>query len=775
MILYLDVLAIMFRAYHAIPDLKNADGLPTGALYGLLTTLFRVVEELRPEKIIACFDRPEQTLRQELDENYKANRDLPEEDMVIQLQLAEEVLKAFGVDSFSKAGYEADDIIGTLATNSANNGEEVVVVTCDGDLLQLTTNPKIRVYMLRKGMSDFILYDEKEAEKKNKYKAKYITDYKGLAGDSSDNIKGVAGIGQVTATNLINKYGDLEKIYEAVSKNALIDDGFRERVLNLLKEGREMAFKSKELATIHVDVPIKPNKKIFENSWLEKINLSEAEKTLEMYDFKSLINRLRVLTKQKQTSENKTASPDVLDEYYKKAKILTFLLGGEKDLLLPEVILEETKQKNFKDAVLCLEELAEKEGLEYIWKNIEEPLISILEDMQKEGIKIDLKLKNKLSKKYQEKLEKLEKEIYKLAGREFNINSPKQLSEVLYKELNLSPKSSKKTSTGAKTTKEEVLLSLRDDHLIIDLILEYRHYKKLKTTYVDSLGKYIDEEDKIHTEFNQIGTVTGRLSSNNPNLQNIPNRGEDSKDIRSLFIAEEGFSFLSVDYSQIELRIAAILSGDEKLISAFEENKDIHKATADEVFGEADGISNKDKRTYAKTINFGILYGQGARALSQQLKISLEDAKNFIEKYKETYSQLMEYMENIIVDARENGYTKTAYGRKRKIFNINSTLHFVRAQAERFAINAPIQGTAADVIKLALINIVKEINKQQESENIKPILQIHDELVFEIKNEKLKKARDMIVKQMESIKLPQNTPITLKVNSKAGKSLGHLE
>ena len=773
MIVYLDTLAILFRSYYSnlSSGLVSKKGVPTGALYGLSNTLLKLIKELSPDHIVACFDSPEKTLREESFEQYKANRKEPEEDLVLQIQLSKKLLEDYGVHIYQKPGYEADDILGTLATKSAQDGEDVVVVTCDGDIFQLTTDKKIKVYFLRKGMSDFLLFDEKEVEKKNGYEAKYITDYKALAGDASDNIPGVKGIGKTTAIKLINQYGDIDNIYEALQKDKIKE--CTQRILNLLKEGKEMAYTSKDLATIHNDVPIKEFNSN-QPKWIERIEKERVNKTLEEYNFNSLSKRINDILghkEEKPISTNTNSNKGTITE----TSIALWILDSTKTLASETDILEHIKKNTIEEAQEYIFSELKKKGRYNVYKDIEEPLIPILTKMKETGILIDKAKLESLHKEYQKDIDGLKEKIYKLAGEEFNLNSPKQLGEILFDKLNLVPKGRKKTAGGGRTTKEATLITLMNEHSIIPLILDYRKKEKLRSTYIDALPNYIQEDGRIHARLNQNGTTTGRFSSTDPNLQNIPTRGEGGKEIREVFVSGKGKKLVSIDYSQMELRLAAILSKDQKLIEAFNSGMDIHTAVAAKMFAiDKDKITTQ-QRANAKEINFGILYGMGAQALRQNLKIPLIEAEKFLTDYKKAFPTLFEYLDSIKTSTHKTGQVETLFGRVREIEGIHSNLEFIKAQAERMAVNSVIQGTAADIIKIAMIKIDEMLKKEKLDSKTKLLLQIHDELLFEIEEDSVEISLEKIIKVMESVLPEDKVPVRLFVESNIGDSWGSLK
>lgn len=807
----LDTHAIIHRAYHALPEFMNSRGEPTGAIYGLATMLFKIITELNPDYIVACYDLPKKTFRHEAYDDYKAGRAKTDDALVAQLIRSREFFKALSIPMYECEGFEADDLLGTIVEqNKTNQNLDIVIASGDMDTLQLVLNKKVQVYTLKKGINDTILYDEEKVKERFGFDPIYLPDYKGLRGDPSDNIIGIKGIGEKTATILISKYGTVEKMYEMITKNekSVRDLGITERVFNLLKEGEDEAIFSKTLATIRRDAHIEFElpKKV----WKEEVAEDKVEEFFKTMEFKSLQSRfLKILN-----GEDSISSPPVKGEkperhrgpdsntppakshlplteedkiQQSKAKIAFWLLNSEKTNPDIEDVLEYKNSSSLDEAIEKMEEDIKKEELEYVYKEIELPLIPIIERMEKIGIKIDNDYLKNLSKEYHYDLEKLEKEIWGYSGREFNINSPKQLGEILFDEIKIGEVDGKslglkmkKTTGGARSTKESELEKLRPFHPIIEKILEYRELQKLLSTYIDTIPNEIGEDGRLHANFLQCGTTTGRFSSNNPNLQNIPTKTEKGKKIRNAFIAEEGYVLASFDYSQIELRIAALLSQDSYFIKTFQEGKDIHTAVAMKVFGVAEEDVTTDMRRRAKVINFGILYGMGVTALSQNLNSNRKEAQVFYDNYFKQFPTIAQYLESIKIFARNHKYTKTLFGRKRYFPAINSPLPFMKAMAERMATNAPIQGTAtADIIKIGMKNVEKELEKEGLLGEVRMVLQVHDELVYEIKEELLEKAERIIkngmIKAIPEEFLTEMTPVPLEVSFGFGKNWGELK
>ena len=702
-------------------------------------------------------------------------------------------------------GFEADDLLGTIAEEVKNiKNLEIIIASGDMDTLQLVEGKHVQVYTLKKGINDTILYNEEKVKERFGFDPIYLPDYKGLRGDPSDNIIGIKGIGEKTATTLISKYGTIEKMYKDIKSKPenLKILGVTERVFDLLKNGEDEAIFSKTLATIRRDAPI--NFKLAVNTWREVVDSDKVDSFFKEMEFKSLQSRfLRILdpsspakrrTEERSNVETPSASgisPEVAGDEnpldLEKAKIALWLLDSEKTNPSLEDILDYKNSHSLDESLKKMEEDIKKEDLDYVYREIEIPIIPIIDKMEKIGIKIDIDYLNKLSKEYHLDLEKLEKEIWEYAGREFNINSPKQLGEILFDEIKIGEVDGKslglkmkKTSGGARSTKESELEKLRTLHPIVDKILEHRELQKLLSTYIDTIPNMISSDSRLHSKFLQYGTTTGRFASNNPNLQNIPTKTERGKKIRNAFIADEGYLLVSFDYSQIELRIAALLSQDSYFIETFQEGKDIHNAVAMKVFGVKKEDVTADMRRRAKVINFGILYGMGVTALSQNLGTNRKDAQIFYDNYFNQFPSIAGYLESIKIFAREHKYTRTLFGRKRYFRAINSPLPFMKAMAERMATNAPIQGTAtADIIKIGMKKVEDELEKDGLTKDARMVLQVHDELVYEIKKEKLEIVEGIIEKMMveaipfEFIKDMNSVPLAVSVYS--GVNWGELK
>ncbi len=849
-IVIIDSNAIVHRSFHALPPLTAPDGSIANAVYGFTSMLIRMIRELEPDYIVATFDMASPTFRHVAYERYKAQRPKGPDELYAQIPKVKEVLSAFHIPVLEKEGYEADDIIGTLAKkiSQEHKNAEVIIVTGDLDTLQLVTDC-VRVYTMKKGVNETILYDEAAIKERYGLIPAELTDYKGLRGDPSDNIPGVKGIGEKTASELLQKYHSIEEVYRKLKKGELETS---ESIKKKLAAEEEEALFSKELATINQDVPI--DFSLEKMSWGGvREHLQEVETIFKKFGFRTLWDRLQMLVENapkgpediirdapSEVRVNALTSKKNLFEFFNKAsrnavwpmgydaenhnlhlysskemyscsdtlfekfsekekEVInsffannTFLVFNAKpifillersgiavtklwqDFLLAEFLLDAgRKEYSFERTIhrvlnkevktliealplfAALEKRLTKElkesNLQVVYETIELPLTPILAGMESRGIKCEKKTLADIGKRVNKKLELLTKKIYQVAGEKFNINSPRQLGEVLFVTLKIGGARIKKTKTGQFATAERELVKLKNTHPIIADILSYRELMKLKTTYIDALPALIASDGRLHTTFNQIGTSTGRLASENPNVQNIPIRSEIGREIRQAFVAEEGWNFLGFDYSQLELRIAASLSEDKKMIQAFRDGVDIHRLTASEINNIPLAEVTHELRQRAKTFNFGILYGMGPRSFAEGAGISMDEAKAFPEEYFHDFSLLAEYLEKTKEFARNNGYVETAFGRRRYLPNIVSPNIRDAAEAERMAINMPIQGTAADIIKLAMIQIDRWVRENKLSDSVRMLLQIHDELIFEVKENIVLDAKKEIKKIMESV------------------------
>lgn len=810
-IVLLDAHAIIHRAYHALPDFSGPDGQPTGALYGLSSMLLRIIGDLKPDYLAACYDLPKPTIRHEAYAAYKGTRAKSDDALVAQLQTSRDVFKAFCIPIYEREGFEADDILGTIAHMLKKDREvDVIIASGDMDTLQLIDGTRVRVYTLKKGLNDTIMYDEKAVVDRYGFGPSLVPDYKGLRGDPSDNIIGIPGIGEKTATELIQAFGHIEAMYKALKKDegAFAAKGVKPRIIGLLKEHEEDAVFSKMLATIRTDAPI-----AFSLKDAEARPETRAAAVLEMFDrfgFRSLRGRARAVLmhepqKGPESEDGMTAealaalaeedgnlkalrlageegaeAAPIDQEKLKEAQVMLWLLASDFTNASLEDVLAYTKTNDLDAAHAALAEKLQKGGrLLEVYERIEKPLIPVLDLMCKRGVLIDRAVLAKLADAYHAELAAVAARIYKAAGKEFNINSPKQLGDVLFDDLALKSSAAgvrmKKTAGGQRSTKESELEKLKGEHPIIGDILEYREINKLLGTYIDAIPPLLDSGSRLHTDMIQTGAATGRMASQNPNLQNIPIRSERGRAIRRAFIAPEGFTMVALDYSQIELRLAAILSGDEKLVEIFKSGRDVHTEVAALVFGVPSAEVDREMRRRAKVINFGILFGMGTVALRAQLGTSASEAQKFYDDYFATFTRLAQYLEETRGFARKHGYTETFYGRRREFSGMKSSLPYVRAQAERMAINAPIQGTEADIIKLAMVEIERFLAAEGLRDDAHLILQVHDELVYEIKKGSAASLVPRIKAAMEDV-FPKDAArgVPIIADAKAGPDWGAL-
>lgn len=784
-LILLDAHAIIHRAYHALPDFTSATGEPTGALYGLSAMLLKIVKDLRPDYIVACYDLPEPTYRHEVYEDYKAGRAKIDNELSVQLDSSREIFTAFNIPIYEHPSFEADDIIGTIVEQTKKQRDlDVIIASGDMDTLQLVDGKRVTVYTLRKGLSDTVTYDEKAVKERFGFGPELLPDYKGLRGDPSDNIVGVPGIGEKTATMLITEFGSIDAIYKTLKKGvaAFEKAGIKERIIHLLKEHEEEAMFSKMLATIRRDAPI--SFAVPREDWESSLKIEDVLEHFSKLGFRTLSDRVRTTfavdsedsEEAKASSEKKKdVSTSVKEDELRKTAIALWLLHSDTTNPTLEEILQYAHTTDFEKARELIYKKLREEKLEHVYQDIELPLIPVVEKMNKRGILLDLTYLKKLSTDYHKELSKLEKRVFKAAGGDFNINSPRQLAEVLFDKLGLAPKNQKRTATGQRSTRESELEKLKGEP-IIDDILAYRELQKLLSTYIDNLPNMVDSKKRLHATFVQSGTTTGRMSSQNPNLQNIPIKTELGRNIRHGFVASRGCELVALDYSQIELRIAAFLSGDEKLIDIFKKGGDIHEAVAAEVFDVPPEMVDAEMRRRAKVINFGILYGMGVNALRQSLETDRKEAQNFLNEYFKNFSGLANYLADTKAEAERKGYTETLFGRRRHFEGIRSHLPQVKAAAERMAINAPIQGTQADIIKLAMVKIDRYLTKTDVHEDAHLLLQVHDELVYEIKTSKVEEIAPEIQNIMESIvSLKGTRGVPLKVDVSRGKNWGDMK
>ena len=884
-LILIDGHSILNRAFYGVPDLTNAEGIHTNAMYGFLNILFKFLDEEKPDYITVAFDLSAPTFRHKAFDGYKGTRKPMQPELKQQVPLMKELLKAMNITVVEQEGYEADDILGTIAKESAAKGIDVSIVSGDRDLLQLADEHiKIRIPKTKKGVTEVEDYYPSDVFNLYGVTPHEFIDVKALMGDTSDNIPGAPGVGPKTASAIIQKYHSLDNVFEHLCELK------PPKAKTSITENIEQIKMSRFLSEIKIDVPIdykvedskagdffnensyelfkkynfKNMLKKFENTdiiakdpecyeyfkkisdfaegenvfnkamdiagGIEKIGLSivrESELTAvgitlsdtEIYYIpvsgfvteSYLADRLSDVVSV--ASNRNIASANIKDylDIFEKDKINGYPLVSEKafiDTAIAAYLLHpsnesydyeslgreflsltypsktellgklsinkavnEAEDNLIKYACLssyayykCADKITEQlksENMYELFETIEMPLIFVLFDMQQQGISVDKKALVDYSKVLGTKILVLEKEIYEAAGEEFNINSPKQLGVILFEKLGMP--NGKKTKSGYSTA-ADVLEKLAPDYPVVSKILEYRQLSKLKSTYADGLTQYISEDGRIHGTFNQTITATGRISSTEPNLQNIPIRMEMGKAIRKVFVPKNGFVFLDADYSQIELRILAHMSGDEKLIEAYNSSADIHRATAAQVFGVPLVVVTDEQRRNAKAVNFGIIYGMSSFGLSQDLSISRKEAKEYIERYFASYPTIKTFIDGLVSDAKEKGYSLTMYNRRREIPEIKSSNFMQRSFGERVAMNAPIQGTAADIIKLAMINVYNELKEHNLRSRL--ILQVHDELLVETAEDEVETVKQIMLDGMKnavSLKVP------LEVDLKEGK------
>lgn len=858
-LLILDSNSILNRAFYGVRYLSAKDGTPTNAIYGFLNILLKLIKEQEPDYICAAFDVKAPTFRHKQYEGYKAQRKPMPEGLAAQMPLAKDVLRAMSVTILEKEGYEADDIIGTVARLCEESEISCFIATGDKDDLQLASDKtKVILTVTKSGYNETIIYDDKAVKEKYHVTPTEFIDVKALMGDPSDNIPGVKGVGEKTAMSLIEKHHSIEYIYENID-----DIGLKGAMLQKMKDGREMAFMSKELATINRNTPIEFNteecvfdgfenngelyeilKRLELNSIIKKLDLSGGDNVKEnedifkdfsyqvgdknmisgdkvtvvldfdgdnissaavgvgnnavvlneqddikelleddsiakvMFDVKEAIVKLNGRIDIKNISDDTAIAAYLVDpakNEYTIEKLASEYFGTviEKPEVKQLSLLDDVETDRSEYLAKCAvalgvlnERIGDKikeNGQEKLYNEVELPLVTVLAHLEINGFLVDDNQLKEFADKLGEKIDALTNEIYMLAGEEFNINSPKQLGVILFEKLELKPV--KKTKTGYATN-ADVLEKLRDKHPIVNFIMEYRQLAKLKSTYCDGLTAVVNPNThRIHSVFTQTVTVTGRLSSTEPNLQNIPTRTELGREIRKMFVAKDGYVLVDADYSQIELRVLAHIANDETMINAFRNNEDIHAVTASQVLGIPLEDVTKEQRSSAKAVNFGIVYGIGEFSLAQDLHISVKEAKAYIESYLEKYNGVRNYMESIKEQAKKDGYVKTMLNRIRYIPELKSPNYNIRQFGERVALNTPIQGTAADIIKLAMVRVDNRlINEGLKS---KLILQVHDELIVEAHKDEVDKVKQILSEEMQSA-MELNVP--LKVDMSTGHS-----
>ena len=727
--LLIDANSIFHRAYHALPRFKTKKGELTNAVYGFALILMKALKELKPQYVAAAFDVEGPTFRDVEYEEYKGTREKAPDELYAQIPRIKEVLSAFSIPIYEKQGFEADDIIGTVSKLVEEKGKDIKIIIVSGDLdtLQLVSE-HTKVYTMKKSVQDTVLYGVAAVEERFGLIPEQLADYKGLRGDPSDNIIGVPGVGEKTAAALLKRYGNLDDMYGSIESEK--PDIISERIYGILKENKEQAFFSRMLATIRRDVKIKFS--LNDARW-GGFQPEDAKRLFRELEFNRLLDGLKEL--------EGFEGPDPQD------------IGDGKSSRSQNMLRDVLDAR---DAGILSEKIF----------GIEKELVPVILKMEQKGIKIDKNSLARLRKKLEKKLGDIEEKIYKEAGLKFNINSSQQLSEVLFEKLGMDPKGLRKTPGKKISIAASELEKLRGQHPVVDLVFEQREIQKLLSTYVIPLPDLADAGGRIHTVFDPFGASTGRLSSKNPNLQNIPIRGEFASDIRRSFIPEKGNRFMACDYSQMELRIAAHLANDKNMIDVFRRDEDIHVHTAALVFGVKEKEVTSEMRYRAKALNFGIIYGIGPKAFAESAQISFDEAKKFIQRYLEVFRGVAEYMEETKQKAHELGYAETLFGRKRFITDLSSPNPMLRAMAERAAINMPVQGTAADIVKMAMVKADSELK------GIDLLLQIHDELLWEGPDDKI---RENITKAKHILENVAEMSVPIKVDCKVGDNWGELK
>lgn len=809
----IDGKSVFYRGYYAMGNLARKDGTPTSGVYGFAVIAMEVVKKLAPTKVVVAWDKAHTSTKKRLEiyPEYKAGRVKPPEDFYAQIPLLVDLIKALGWGFLECDEYEADDIIGTLAKQADEElGEdgkckwEAYIVSSDLDMLQIV-DENTKMYRLLKGFSELEELDVAAVEAKYGILKEQFLELKALKGDNSDNIPGVPGIGEKGAVKLLNEYKTLDGIYEHINE---IKGATQKKLI----AGRESAYMSYQLAEIRFDAPVKlaevPELKVDKEKIIAELKKLEFFSLVRKYQaefekndsaavgkaHEKVDGRINneVVSEDSEESEKSEDSAnevpkdllilrDVKTEMHANEKVAEKILAGAQfwDVSQAEFLLDplarknETEQLGFSFEENLVEEY-KKEKLEFktnaklekIYMEFDLPLIPVLYKMEKTGIKIDPAHFAKLKKDFEQKVGEIEQKIFKAAGMEFNVNSPIQLAEVLFSKLQLPTKGIKKTKKGFSTGIKE-LEKLNDEHEIIGLIMEYRESAKLLSTYILPLPLLADKEQSIHTTFTQNVTATGRLSSLNPNLQNIPVRTEVGKEIRKGFVARKGKIFVSADYAQFELRLAAALAGDEKLIEIFNSGVDVHAKTASEVFEVPMEQVTKNQRRAAKVINFGVMYGMSPKGLADAAGMSFYEAKEFIDDYFRVRSPIKNYLEEVLNQAKTLGYVETFFGRRRPTPDVKSANFVVRMAAERAAQNMPIQGTEADLMKRAMIQIDKKL-----PEGAKQILQIHDSIIVECDENMAEEISAMLVKTMEEV--APELPIKLVAEVTTGRNWGEL-
>ena len=832
MIVLVDGFSIAFRAFYALPEtLMTSKGTPTNVIHGFMSMLNKITSDYKLNQLIVTWDLPGQTFRNEIYTEYKANRTSAPDNFNLQIPLLQSLLKTFNIPQVSKEGYEADDVLGSLSKSLNSDKKKVLIVTGDRDTFQLISK-KTNILYTKRGISDVDLVDEKFFVEKFGIKTSQYVEYLALKGDPSDNIPGLPGVGQKTATTLLQEYQNIDNIYKNL-------DDLTPKIKSSFEENKELLLMSKELATIKTDIELDiPDTQITDTIFKSESVLQDSQEQVSELELNKYIRQYKTqqedmtpspkntklvdITKQNMPQksiifeyegdiytvsegiagklidhdvENKEfislttqniykINPNLSDNNFIAYDCLVFLHEPNKrpdtllnickhieqaNLLTKKSSLDEYINFisiNYKKVVSEIKEFNNDKDLMKLYKDLDYPIASVLNLMHTKGVKVSNKKIELVSKFINTEISTFTKKIFQITEQEFNLNSPKQLAKVLFEDMKLPV--IKKTPKGAPSTDGSVLDELSKEYEVANYILKYREYEKIRSTYIDGLKSEITSDNRIHTTYNLFGTTTGRLSSEKPNLQNIPNKTDIGQKIREFFIADNNHEFIISDYSQIELRVLAHLSSDTNMINILKsQDADIHTETASRIFDVKIESVTKDMRRKAKEVNFGLIYGMEACGLSKSLNVSKKEAQDLIDSYFAQFPKIKGYLDRIVSDAEKNGYTKTLYGRKRYIKELSSSNFQLKAMGKRIAMNAPIQGTAADIMKIAMLG-VQEKTLKYESTNL--ILQIHDEIIVQTPKESSKEVMKIVKTEMESA---SKLKVPLFVNIKASKDLSN--
>lgn len=832
MIVLVDGFSIAFRAFYALPEtLMTSKGTPTNVIHGFMSMLNKITSDYKLNQLIVTWDLPGQTFRNEIYTEYKANRTSAPDNFNLQIPLLQSLLKTFNIPQVSKEGYEADDVLGSLSKSLNSDKKKVLIVTGDRDTFQLISK-KTNILYTKRGISDVDLVDEKFFVEKFGIKTSQYVEYLALKGDPSDNIPGLPGVGQKTATTLLQEYQNIDNIYKNL-------DDLTPKIKSSFEENKELLLMSKELATIKTDIELDiPDTQITDTIFKSESVLQDSQEQVSELELNKYIRQYKTqqedmtpspkntklvdITKQNMPQksiifeyegdiytvsegiagklidhdvENKEfislttqniykINPNLSDNNFIAYDCLVFLHEPNKrpdtllnickhieqaNLLTKKSSLDEYLNFisiNYKKVVAEIKEFNNDKDLMKLYKDLDYPIASVLNLMHTKGVKVSNKKIELVSKFINTEISTFTKKIFQITEQEFNLNSPKQLAKVLFEDMKLPV--IKKTPKGAPSTDGSVLDELSKEYEVANYILKYREYEKIRSTYIDGLKSEITSDNRIHTTYNLFGTTTGRLSSEKPNLQNIPNKTDIGQKIREFFIADNNHEFIISDYSQIELRVLAHLSSDTNMINILKsQDADIHTETASRIFDVKIESVTKDMRRKAKEVNFGLIYGMEAFGLSKSLNVSKKEAQDLIDSYFAQFPKIKGYLDRIVSDAEKNGYTKTLYGRKRYIKELSSSNFQLKAMGKRIAMNAPIQGTAADIMKIAMLG-VQEKTLKYESTNL--ILQIHDEIIVQTPKESSKEVMKIVKTEMESA---SKLKVPLFVNIKASKDLSN--